>query len=72
MSKKKGIPQEILDKLDISKKEPKALNEGRVIVESHQVKISVPNKIRQKMKLKESLKCVMEYDEINKRLTCQF
>jgi hypothetical protein len=74
MSKlKEGIPKDIVEQLDINKKEKKLPNEGRLIVESHQAKISIPNKVRQKMKLQiGSKKCIMEYNEETKQLICQF
>jgi len=73
MSKiKKGIPKEILSELDINNKDVKKPLEATVVVENHQAKISIPNKIRQKIKLPlGSTKCVIEYDELNKRIICQ-
>jgi len=70
-AKKKGIPKEIVDKLDIHKKIQKSY-EITVTVEPHQAKIPIPKKIRLEMNLQRGAKCKIQYDRQKKELICQF
>lgn len=72
MLKKEGIPKEILEELDISKKKRKSPYEVTVIVEPHQTKIPIPRNIRLKLGLKKGSKCSIIYDEKNKEVICKF
>lgn len=69
---KKGIPQEVLDELDIRKKRDIKPIEITVAVEDHQAKIPIPKNIRLKLKLERGAKCIISYDEKNKELNCKF
>lgn len=70
--KKKGIPKDIIEELDITKKENKKEYEVNVIVEEHQAKIPIPKRIRLSMKLNKGTKCIMKYDKAKKELVCKF
>jgi len=72
MKKKRGIPKEVVDKLDIRKKEKIKPIEVTVIVEEHQAKIPIPKQIRLELDLKKGQKCKVEYNKNKKEIICKF
>lgn len=70
--KKGGVPKEIINELDIHKKNKEIPLEVNVLVEEHQIKIPLPKKIRLRLKLEKGAKCNMSYNEEKKELICKF
>jgi len=69
MVKKEGIPDEVLDELDIKKVEkPKEFFEITPVVETHQVKLPVPSFIRREIEIKKGQKIKVKYDKKKKEL----
>ena len=71
VKKGKGIPKEVLDQLDIRRKEKEEL-EVTPLIENHQVRLPIPHKIRLELNLKKSKKCKVRYDRENKELIYKF
>ncbi|MEK6886072.1 MAG: hypothetical protein AABX17_03840 [Nanoarchaeota archaeon] len=72
MVKSGGIPREVLNDLDITKRREIKPEEVTVIVERHQIKIPLPKNVRIKLNLKKNTKCIVSYDEENKEVNCKF
>jgi hypothetical protein len=69
MRKEGGIPEEILNELDIKKIEkPKEFFEITPIVESHQIKLPVPSMLRKDLNIEKGKKIKVKYDEKKKEL----
>ena len=69
---KKGIPEEVLEELDIHKKEIKKPIKVNVMVENFQARIPIPKKMRLHMNLKKGSTCKMTYNKEKKELICKF
>ena len=68
--KKRGIPKEVLDELNISKIEKQSKNiEITPIVETHQVKLPVPSIFRREIDWKKGKKIKVNYDPKSRKLT---
>jgi len=72
MVKKRGIPKELLESIDINKKNPIKPVEVNVLVEPHQSKIPIPRNIAIDLKLEKGAKCLMLFNKKNKEIICKF
>jgi hypothetical protein len=73
LKNKEGVPKEILEEVDINKKnEPIREFDVSVIVEPHQAKIPIPKNLRLHLKLEKGAKCHLSYNEKNKEIICKF
>ena len=70
--KKRGIPKEVIDELDIRKKRGSKSYEVGVSVSEQQTKISVPKIISLELNLKKGEKCEMFYDKEKRSIICKF
>jgi len=70
--KRKGIPKEVLEELNINNKEEvKRDFEITAIVEKHQVKLPIPSKLRSEIEFKKSQKLKLRYNPKTRTLTYQ-
>ena len=65
---KRGIPKEVLEELDIKKREYKKPIKVTVIVEEHQAKLPIPSKIRTELNLEKGQKCILSFNKKTKEL----
>ena len=66
------VPKEILKELDIGITEEEKFNgETTMVVESHQIKLSVPKKIRLELSNEETRKIKVKYNPETKQLIYQ-
>lgn len=63
MSVKKGMPQEIIDEVDIRKEEKDKPMKVTAIVENHQVKLPVPSEVRLEVDFKKGQQLRLEYNK---------
>jgi hypothetical protein len=69
MKREEGIPEDVLNELDIKKIEkPKEFFEVTPIVEIHQIKLPIPSILRRELKIEKGKKIRVKYDSKKKEL----
>jgi len=67
-----GIPKEVIKQLDIRQTEKEQPEEVTAIVESHQIKLSVPAHIKIKLKWQKGQKCTVTFNEEKKEIIYKY
>lgn len=68
MVKKGGIPREVLEKLDIKKREKLKPITVVPIVESHQIRLTIPSEIRREIDIKKGDKFKVSFNKKKKEI----
>lgn len=71
MEQKRGVPKDVLDKLNIRKKEKQIVPEVTIVVEAHQAKIPIPASVRREIEFKDNQRCKIIYDANKKEIICK-
>ena len=72
MEEKSGIPEEVLERLNIKKKEKLQPFYVTPIIEKHQIRLTIPSEIRREIKIKEGQKFKVSFNKKKKEITFNF
>ena len=70
MVKKRGIPQEVIDQLKLKEPKKKTII-TRLLKEGHQVRISIPSRLRRQIDFSKFNTVELIYNESKKEIICR-
>lgn len=71
-SKKGTIPKEVLDRLNIKKINGEKVLTILPIIETHQIRLTIPSEIRREIDIKKGHKFEVIFDKKNKEITFKY